>query len=297
VRFNGLDRSVGLALHRHSPRCLQKVQEAMERLDAPASMRRVKEILSMASDAALPQGDFDLRYMLADTVANAVQTGNKASLCSRLEGMEPLSLTAEQLAEKWAEAAGIGGERSFQQAYDSELLRDTAINSTVKDNRLWTWLQCAQLGYLQATNAVDPDLPSNMTARSKRLTVDAFLANCEYLFPGAELHAAKTADEFNAKFGGAALAAPGLSNILYLKYADDPWWALQPSHATPSVQVSLAADAHCAHCGMGCSEDFMSTTEAALQRFVFSANSTVRLTSGAEAGSAQPAAGALQPAV
>eukprot|EP00966_Prymnesium_polylepis_P231300 5352459-Prymnesium_polylepis.1 len=114
VRFNALDRSVSLALDRHSPSCLSKIAATMDAVDSlltqsEASAKRVKELFEMPSDASLAQGTFDLRYMLADTVANAVQTGQKASLCARLQSVDVEHATAESLAATWLEAAGIRG--------------------------------------------------------------------------------------------------------------------------------------------------------------------------------------------
>lgn len=154
VRFDGLDRSVSLALQRYSPSCLEKVRTMMISFDmhmeaSSEGKRRIKEAFSMASDSSLSQGDFDLRYMLADSVASAVQGGSKRTLCTELEGIDPTTLSPVELAERWAVAAGLGRTRTFQRSYDSILLRNTSAYSQVKDQRLWTWLQCTQLGYLQ----------------------------------------------------------------------------------------------------------------------------------------------------
>ena len=74
-------------------------------------------------------------------------------------------------------------------------------------------LQCGELGYLQSSNAaVDPSLP---TARSKQLTLDAYLSNCKYLFPGAQLTASEREAPFNAEFGGVTPFDKNISQIMY----------------------------------------------------------------------------------
>lgn len=103
--------------------------------------------------------------------------------------------------------------------------------------------------------------------------MDAFLSNCEYLFPTAELISTQKTDEFNAQYGGANPDAVRLSHILYVKYHDDPWWTLQPSSATSAdLQISTASDASCAHCGMGCEESMDSVADEAMRKFIFSPN-------------------------
>jgi len=171
------------------------------------------------------------------------------------------------LAKMWVQLAGLSGD-SFQRGYQTTVLSDVGKFAPLKDNRLWTWLQCAQLGYLQPSNANDPE-PPPVTARSKQLTVDSFLSNCDAVFPDAPFRATTLESDFNKKYGGVTPWNANVSNILYLKYNDDPWWGLQPNTTESSnLKISLASDNSCAHCGMGCSESMQSESETAMHLFL-----------------------------
>ena len=115
VNFHDLDLSISLALRRVSPSCLSKVSATMDAVDslmAEGAERRqeVKQMFGVPHDDALPQGDFDLRYMLADAVAMGVQTGGKKSLCSSFDRVDPKAAPLD-LVQQFAQVTKRGAQK------------------------------------------------------------------------------------------------------------------------------------------------------------------------------------------
>jgi len=232
-------------------------------------------LFSMGSSAGHPQADFDLRYMLADVVATGVQTGEKVSVCSHMDGVDA-GATALELTTHFSKAFGVTSSVGMYQApYMSEELKQPVRDASVKDYRLWTWLQCGELGYLQRSNAAaNVDGP---TARSKELSLEAYLSNCAYLFPGAKKTAVERETSFNSEFGGLRPLEKHLTRILYVKYIDDPWIGLQPNSTdidNDRLRIAMSTDPRCAHCGMGCTDTLQTAQNRAMSDWLTSKGST-----------------------
>ena len=134
--------------------------------------------------------------------------------------------------------------------------------------RSWRWEKCHEVGYLQAapkgdaeggtTEAATTTTTTTTTTtpaslRSRHLTLEALLAQCEYVF-GAAAAKPDTA-ALNAKFGGARPGTPsgGLATrIFFTDYSDDPWKTASVTRAvSPALPYCLTTCDGCGHCGAG----------------------------------------------
>merc|ERR1712194_650481 len=182
-------------------------------------------------------GDTDFWYMVADRAAMADQYGYKRLLCEALPGNNGTdALRIEAMAEfikiQWGPDYGSG---CF---YDSECLKD--LTETGMD-RSWRWQKCTQLAYLQSA-------PEHLSVRSKALTIDVLLDQCEYVF-GDGVKPDTVA--FNDKFGA---DDPDSSNIVFLNFSDDPWQKASVNHTlSDSLIHCLTTCDGCGHCGAGVS--------------------------------------------
>lgn len=225
-------------------------------------------------------GDADLAYALADAPAMAVQYGAKRWLCDTLAaslshaprkddstglvsaGAQPAGASDEALLGALAAVVSTRYGSAFASScfYNSDCLLATAGLSPYTEasgahasedvvgrinSRSWRFQKCSQLAYLQRAPQASA-APSRL--RSRRLSLEALLGQCELVFGSGTRHRLMQANAaFNARFGGArptSGAYPDSTSILYLGFSDDPWQAATvPMVATVSaaavVQPSL----------------------------------------------------------
>jgi hypothetical protein len=129
------------------------------------------------------------------------------------------------------------------------------------NSRSWRFQKCSELGYLQST----PRAWHVPRLRSRRLTMAALFAQCEFVF-GASVRQGLPARNaaLNARFGGkfpASGAYPDASGVLFLGFSDDPWQAATVAMAQGAKGAGGGVAARlpscytecdgCGHCGKG----------------------------------------------
>ena len=125
------------------------------------------------------------------------------------------------------------------------------------NSRSWRFEKCSEVAYLQRQPTSESH-PAPLALRSRRLTLDALLAQCEHVFgdgTAARLRVRNAA--LNGKFGRTDPAAGSLpaSNIFYLDFSDDPWSEVSVKRSTdPSLPYCLTTCDGCGHCGAGVPE-------------------------------------------
>jgi hypothetical protein len=246
LNFTAFDSHVYNALHSYDPSCAAAVQEstrAMERLFAQGRKEYVKSVFGASSLNNPTFGDTDFYYMIADQVAMMDQYGAKASLCEGLKSL-PSSPSDEQRLENLNEVVTnhYGPGYAGDCFYNSDCVRNNGPDAVM---RSWRWQKCLELAYLQPA-------PASESLRASALTLDALIAQCQYMFP--EIAPAKPDTEgFDAKFGGAVPAFEGelASNIIFLDYSDDPWLEASPMKENPGMPYCRTTCDGCGHCGAG----------------------------------------------
>lgn len=263
VGFPEYDTSNLVALSSPDMRCAQemaRVTGALEALlGAPASKARLMALFNATYDATAPLGDVDFMYGLGDSVATAVQYGNKELLCDALLPLYKQRVPSGRLSD-WQYAKVFANYTSHAWGpnffagcfYNSTCMRDATHGAVAQPARSWYWLKCTQLGYLQSAPQ------QGLTTRPRALTTAKLLEQCGYIF-GAEapiITDAKVA-AFNAKVGGGTIGEE--AKILEVDYSDDPWkmatsvGVVQRAQWLLSEQqpfMLLTCDG-CGHCGAG----------------------------------------------
>jgi len=191
-------------------------------------------------------GDSDFMYMVADAAAMLVQYGNKAKLCGSFGDQKLIDSFAQLVSRQYGPNFGSG---CF---YDTECIRDK-----VKDDekgvgaRSWRWQKCSEVGFLQA---VPHSGPLSYPMRSKRLSLEVLLAQCERMFPPPLITKGQLrarTDKINSRWGG---GNPTGSRIFYNNYSDDPWWRASVVKQQPrekDLPVCMTTCNGCGHCGAG----------------------------------------------
>jgi len=246
LNFTAFDTHVYDALHSYNASCAVAAQEAtraMERLFAQGRKEYVKSVFGASALNNPTFGDTDFYYMVADQVVMMDQYGSKISLCNALAAL-PSAPTDEERLENLNEVLvkHYGTDYASDCFYNSDCIRD---NGPTANMRSWRWQKCLELAYLQPT-------PGPESLRASALTLDALIAQCQYMFPELAPAVPDTKD-FNAKFGGAVPAFEGelASNIVFLDYSDDPWLEASPMKENPGMPYCLTTCDGCGHCGAG----------------------------------------------
>lgn len=315
--FDAFDLAVGLAVERTQPAAqqppsgaacaavLRAIAAATDRaLDSGdgAELRARFNASGLRADAL---GDADLVYALADGVAMAVQYGAKRWLCeafqAELASARGVGATDEQLLRALAGVlyARYGPRFASGCFYSSDCLVATAglspsaarragggregeeaLQARV-NSRAWRYQKCSQLAYLQRAPRGSA-APARL--RSRRLSLEALLEQCEQVFPGAMRALPDANVAFNARFGGArpsSGAYPDSSAMLFLGFSDDPWQAAtvpMARWAAPDEHSRLAEEAGtrscftecdgCGHCGAGVQPEAMARCNRVVEDFV-----------------------------
>eukprot|EP00698_Gefionella_okellyi_P009139 TRINITY_DN2299_c0_g1_i2.p1 TRINITY_DN2299_c0_g1~~TRINITY_DN2299_c0_g1_i2.p1 ORF type:complete len:340 (-),score=80.75 TRINITY_DN2299_c0_g1_i2:21-1040(-) len=159
--------------------------------------------------------DAAFMYVLADTVAYAVQYGNKAKLCEMMATPgDPISIYAEFVQYTF--------NTTSTTPVDWDLESFTSTEIVQADNmRQWMYQSCTEFGYWQTA-------PAQNSLRSDLITVAWHRSVCAKLF-GMTLIPDTTAT--NLRYGGNNTAG---TNIFFVNGGDDPWHVL-------SVQTTLSA--------------------------------------------------------
>jgi len=259
LSFSEYDTSNLVALSSPDSRCAQIVARtnvALETLlweNRPALM----QLFNASYDITSELGSVDFMYGLGDSIAGAVQYGQKGGLCS---AMAHLFSTRDELsnwdyAEALANFTSVSWGANFfsQCAYNSTCMRSSTSGSNAEGVRSWYWMKCTQLGYFQTAPR------TGLSTRPRALTLDALLAQCKYIFgPSVPLLTDAKVDEFNKRYGGVNFG--GQKQIFQIDFSDDPWkmdsnvaivqrklWA----NAMFDQPYSLITCNGCGHCGAG----------------------------------------------
>lgn len=240
------------------PNALHAVMEAMERKFDAGQGDDVKKLFDASNLIGTPQGDNDFWYGVADGAAMIDQYGGKAELCRAFQKLPSnpsddvrIANLKDTLDHHYGQGSVGGG------FYDSECVKAvqnppshcaSGVLGGVND-RSWRFQKCSELGYLQPA-------PLNQTAmRSKYLTIEALLDQCDYCFGEGQSNELKENNAaFQKKFGGSdpASGTLGASNIMFLDYSDDPWQRASVARTTdPSLPFCLTTCDGCGHCGSG----------------------------------------------
>ncbi len=270
VDFHAYDAFLARALASPEPACLDAVAAAAAAIDelwlnGTDARDWLKRLFHQESSIGTPQGDVDFLYMSADSVASSVQYGGKAAICDFWRARPWQTFAPPDFARAWANftLAAYGAAWPSSEWYDSEAMARAGGGSSA---RAWYWLKCSELAYLQAAPPRDAagGGAARASTRSRFLTVDALLAQCLYLFPGAP--APPRVDAFNDAFGGLAPENKGATNVLFLAYSDDPWQPAQPNRTMgatlPLVMTDDGVNGSCAHCGAGCTDADVAALDA-----------------------------------
>jgi len=239
------------------PNALHAAMEALERKFAAGEGDAVKKQFDASNLIGTPQGDNDFWYGIADATAMIDQYGGKSELCQQFQRLpssptddDRISNLKEVVDHHYGEGYVGGG------FYDSECVKSANPPSHCAggvlgglNDRSWRFQKCSELGYLQPA-------PTNATAmRSKHLTLQALLDQCDYCFGDGQAGALKENNaKFQDKFGGnhPASGELGASNIMFLDYSDDPWQRASVAQTfDESLPFCLTTCDGCGHCGSG----------------------------------------------
>jgi hypothetical protein len=205
-----------------------RVKEVEESLDQPEKLDQYKTLFG-AQD--LRDTD-DFLFLLADSVANAVQYGDRATFCEKLKSSEPpMAYFAE-----YTKANHI--KEGVAQAAESENPADYPDTGM----RQWYYQTCTEYGYYQVANH-DP----LMSVRSSRLDLKYFDETCDRLFGIKAPVDTRTINEtyYEPLLRGEA------THILFTNGSDDPFSTLSISvergnNLIPGVEsMTLPGFAHC----------------------------------------------------
>ena len=238
--------------------CSAALAAAYEALDASFDAgdgASVKALFNATNLIGTPQGDTDFFYAVADGPAMMDQYGDKAALCAGLAQLPAAPTAAQRLANLAAIVEGHYGPKFAQDCfYDSECVKNVSAPAGPSalgglNSRSWRFEKCSEVAYLQSAPL------SGRRLRSKRLTIEALLGQCEYIFgAGTAARLRARNGKLNAAFGGAQPASGtlGASKIFYLDFSDDPWAEASVRGATdPTLPFCLTTCDGCGHCGAG----------------------------------------------
>ena len=199
---------------------------------------------------ALTNDDFS--YLIADSVAIAVQYGQKGKLCDRLNQAALEGAGPEQLVEAFASYS----KRVFYptletgkpEAYDANYLQRPNI-AAEKNARQWLWQQCSEFGWFQTFPA---EQPAETGMRLKRVDRKYFSTLCTRAFGLRPLE--PDVQSVQKNYAGAEL---NTSHIFFTFGRDDPWQSAWPEGSLKRMEregghgggkyMRIECD-DCAHC-------------------------------------------------
>ena len=246
--------------------CASKLAAAYGAIDAAFDRgdgARIKEAFNATNLIGTAQGDNDFMYALADGPAMMDQYGAKADLCNSLGALPPNPTDDQRIANLAAIISRhYGTSFAADCFYDSECVKNTTAPQGPSalgglNSRSWRFQKCSEVAYLQ--RRPDPREARGRGAarvlRSKRLTLDALLSQCEYIF-GAGTNARQKVrnDALNRKFGSARPVTGRFpaSDVFYLDFSDDPWAEVSvQSQLGPRLPYCYTQCDGCGHCGAG----------------------------------------------
>ena len=259
--------------------CLASLQATFAALDAERSQSEWTALLDVerfnASNLATTQlGKLDFAFNTADAVLMLVQYGQKSSVCEHMQQLAPDASDDERIDHlKSLIVTHYGGDFMSACAHDSSCLKakvaDLGAGGTadadLESNLPWLWQTCSQLGYLQRAPEWDESDPFHAPLRSKDITLDALVGQCDYVFGTGTGAAGLVANaDFNRRFGGTRPRSGSFrdsSHIFFMNWSDDPW---QEASATPQttsgnegshqLHYCMTTCDGCGHCGAGTSD-------------------------------------------
>jgi pimeloyl-ACP methyl ester carboxylesterase len=195
----------------------------------------------------------DFAYLMADSVAIAVQYGQKGKLCDRLhqaalEGAGPDGLV-EAFASYSKRVFYPTLESGKAEAYDTKYLSQTTLGAE-KNARQWLFQQCTELGWFQV-NPGTVSAGDESGLRLKRVNRAYFDKLCSDVF-GLTLRPDVATTRRNYFADAAELNA---TRIFFTFGADDPWQSAWPAgrfvaddDAKATMRHRLIDCDNCAHC-------------------------------------------------
>ena len=267
VDFIGFDESnVNVLRSYHMyPKCLSTLVAAFDAIDdlSPSQLQALKRHPFNASNLiGTPMGDVDFHYMVADATAMAIQYGNKKALCSAMEtglsvssaSSHPIALLAKFVSDFYGP---VFQTQSFYDTKQISLLIHPSQEGV--GAKSWRWQKCSQIAYLQSR-----PLAATLALRSRSLTQENLLKQCESMFPSNKLDLAKTNAVFQTKYGGARPDKVGATKIFYLDYSDDPWQraSVQGDFSKGlELEYCMTICDGCGHCGAGVPRNLTECTD------------------------------------
>lgn len=227
LKFDMFDTQIGHSAGADCTTAMQAVTAQITTAFAAGQNKEVKTLFNSRPGLA----DNDFWYMVADSMAMAVQYGNKANMC---DVIVPAFIAGEDMITVFANFTNSFWGDSFGSDcfYDSICLQnDTSFA------RSWRWQKCYELAYFQIA-------PEQNSIRSTDLTYNVLLHQCEVIF-GESMKPAT--NRINNQYGGAVPV--GGSNIVFTDFSDDPWQQASVLTNISNTEPFLFAKCDgCGHC-------------------------------------------------
>ena len=216
--------------------CASALRAANLAVDARLAKSPKASATVKASFDAAALSDGDLRLLLADAHAMAVQYGYKEMVCgpmvaARRAGHDLVSALANFTTSFFYPTLEQGGSREYDAAYLAVEQIDPAMTG-----RQWRYQQFSEVGWFQ-------NAPAKDAVRSPKLDASYQRAACARIFgPGVWPNVSAV----NAHYGG---AAPKVTNVFFSHGGEDPWQhAGVTADPSPTARARVAACDGCSHC-------------------------------------------------
>ena len=216
--------------------CASALRAANLAVDARLAKSPKASATVKASFDAAALSDGDLRLLLADAHAMAVQYGYKEMVCgpmvaARRAGHDLVTALANFTTSFFYPTLEQGGSREYDAAYLAVEQIDPAMTG-----RQWRYQQCSEVGWFQ-------NAPAKDAVRSPKLDAAYQRAACARIFGRGVW---PNVSAVNAHYGG---AAPKVTNVFFSHGGEDPWQhAGVVSDLGPTARARVAACDGCSHC-------------------------------------------------
>jgi hypothetical protein len=178
------------------------------------------------ADSLTVKGDFF--YLMADTMAEAVQYGHKDTLC---DAVLPAYKSGGDVLSAFVNFYHTSGGST--DGYDSNVLADPSKGG---NGRSWWWQKCTEVAWWQVA-------PSSGSIRSQAVDMAYHQDLCNRVFGLTTL---PDVNGTNNYYGGLDI---GGSNIYFSQGVQDPWqWAGMRATPRPSMPTTVVDCDGCAHC-------------------------------------------------
>lgn len=219
--------------------CLSNTKKAFQYLQEGDKLEYERKAKLFIGDDKPPEDRATLYYMVADSLATAVQYTAASSylddLCKNMSTFEQKDNDdVEGMLEVLADITKNINEQTHQSFWDSDLtkLTNTSFHAPTKDMRAWNWITCNQVGWFQTASG---------KLRSTDINLDYFDRVCHTLY---NISIPNT-DQTNLRLGGKR--ATGTSTI-FVNGDRDPWSTMSITESDISLNRRALIVKEGAHC-------------------------------------------------